>query len=78
MSRIKSITKKKMTKDDRLWNLAVAGDESYIANNIVVHNCRSILVPLTIFEKWEPTEKIKGMSVDAFIDENKHEGFGKK
>lgn len=40
MVRIKSI-KRKRINDERLYNLAVEDDESYIANGIVVHNCRS-------------------------------------
>lgn len=33
-----------------VYNLAVMGDESYVVNGIVVHNCRSQLVPITKFE----------------------------
>lgn len=28
-----------------VWNLAVAEDETYLAEGLVVHNCRSTLVP---------------------------------
>ena len=31
-----------------VYNLAVADDESYVAADIVVHNCRSVLVPVTV------------------------------
>lgn len=31
-----------------VFNLAVAVDESYIADEVVVHNCRSLLVPVTL------------------------------
>ena len=31
-----------------VYNLAVADDESYVANDFVVHNCRSLLVPVTL------------------------------
>lgn len=45
MSSIKSIVKKKI-ENERLYNLAVKDDESYIADGIVVHNCRSTLIPI--------------------------------
>jgi SPP1 gp7 family putative phage head morphogenesis protein len=38
-------------------------------------NCRSVLIPITIFEKFDPTESINGQSVEDFIDENKGKGF---
>ena len=44
MSTIASITKKRVG-DIGLYNLAVEGDESYIANGIIVHNCKSRLIP---------------------------------
>jgi len=44
MSTIASITKKRVG-DIGLYNLAVEGDESYIANGIIVHNCKSRLQP---------------------------------
>jgi len=31
----------------RLYNLSVEGDESYVVNGVVVHNCRSLLIPVT-------------------------------
>lgn len=40
-------------------------------------NCRSLLVPITKYEKFKPTETIKGMSPDEFIDENIGKGFSK-
>lgn len=78
MSRIKSITKQYINEDDRLWNLAVKEDESYIANGIVVHNCRSLLIPLTVFDKWTPTEKVGKVDIETFIKDNLGKGFGKK
>jgi len=33
--------------DESLWNLAVLDDESYVAEGIIVHNCRSILIAVT-------------------------------
>lgn len=38
-------------------------------------NCRSVLIPITIFEKFEPTENVNGQSIDEFIDQNKGRGF---
>lgn len=43
--KITAIKKKHIT--GKLYNLAVENDETYIANGIVVHNCRSLLVPVT-------------------------------
>ncbi len=77
MSNIKSITKKKI-QNETLWNLAVKTDESYVANDIVVHNCRSTLIPITKYEEFKPTESIKGVSPDKFIEENKGAGFSNK
>lgn len=91
MARIKSINKKNINKE-RLYNLAVEGDESYIANDIVVHNCRSTLIPITQFEEFKEdtsvggTVKTKGgneirikkRSIDEHIKENIGEGFSRK
>lgn len=57
-------------------------------------NCRSILVPITVFEEYEPTETIivnkdnqalktktkdsKEISIDQYIDKNLGAGFSKK
>lgn len=41
-------------------------------------NCRSLLVPITIFEDFKETEKIKGQSPDSFIDDKKGKGFPKQ
>lgn len=38
-------------------------------------NCRSVLVPITIFEEFEPTKKIKGIEVNTFIEDNKGKDF---
>jgi hypothetical protein len=40
IGRIESITS--VPHNDMVYNLSVEGDESYMANGIVVHNCRSI------------------------------------
>jgi hypothetical protein len=41
-------------------------------------NCRSVLVPITKYEEFKPTESIKGQPVDEFIEENKGKGFSTK
>ena len=42
MAKIKSIKRKRIEKQT-LMNLAVEVDESFVANEIVVHNCKSFL-----------------------------------
>ena len=74
MSTIKSINKKRIV-NERLFNLAVEVDESYVANNIVVHNCRSVLIPITIYESFTPSETVGKQNIDDFIEENKGSGF---
>lgn len=41
-----------------MWNLAVEQDETYLAQNVIVHNCRAMLVPIPITED---------VDVEAFI-----------
>lgn len=54
--------------NEALWNLAVDEDESYLANDIIVHNCRAVLVPVMIDEQPSPdefiTESEKGRARD--------------
>lgn len=38
-------------------------------------NCRSVLVPMTIYEQYDPTKKINGKSVNSFIKSTQHKGF---
>jgi SPP1 gp7 family putative phage head morphogenesis protein len=38
-------------------------------------NCRSVLVPITIFEEFEPSRSVGGKSIDKFIEDNKGDGF---
>jgi len=45
MSKIKSLIRKKITTE-HLFNLSIEDDESYIANGIVVHNCKSFIIPI--------------------------------
>lgn len=61
-----------------VYNLAVEGDESYLAGGIVVHNCRSLLVPITRFEephfdKTIPIEKLQKMGGNLIFKEREHE-----
>ena len=49
-----------------VYNLAVEEDESYIANNVVVHNCRSILVPITTDD--EPYKTISRADADKALE----------
>ena len=41
-------------------------------------NCRSLLIPITKYEDFKPTDEIDGMSPDEFIEENKGDGFSKQ
>jgi hypothetical protein len=34
---------------DTVYNISVLNDESYTANGIIVHNCRSAIIPVTMF-----------------------------
>ena len=40
-------------------------------------NCRSVLVPLTNFEEWEPDDKVGRQDINDFIEENKGKGFAR-
>lgn len=40
-------------------------------------NCRSVLVPITTFEEFEPDEKVGKQDIDDFIDEMKGKGFAR-
>lgn len=76
MSNIKNITRKKIS-NQKLYNLAVEGDESYIANGIVVHNCRSLLIPITMFEDFKPDQKVGKQNINSFIDKEIGRGFSR-
>lgn len=41
-------------------------------------NCRSLLIPITKYEEFEPDETIGKRSIDDFIEEFKGEGFSKR
>ena len=55
-----------------LVDLSVDADETYVAGGVVVHNCRSILVPLSEEEAEEEGVDTKGPDVEA------DEGFGRQ
>jgi SPP1 gp7 family putative phage head morphogenesis protein len=38
-------------------------------------NCRSVLVPITIFEEFEPDKKVGSTEINTFIEDNKGKGF---
>jgi len=41
-------------------------------------NCRSLLIPITKYEKMEPDSKVGRTDIDVFIDENIGKGFPKQ
>ncbi len=41
-------------------------------------NCRSLLIPITKYEEFKPTESIRGETPGKFIEDNKGEGFATK
>lgn len=41
-------------------------------------NCRSMLIPITIYEEFEPDETVGKMPIDDFIEEKKGAGFPKQ
>lgn len=41
-------------------------------------NCRSVLIPITKYEKYTVTKSTEGMNIDKFIDENIGEGFSRQ
>ena len=47
---VEKVERWKLRKAKRLYNFSVLGDESYIAKGFVVHNCRSLLIPVTRME----------------------------
>jgi SPP1 gp7 family putative phage head morphogenesis protein len=40
-------------------------------------NCRSVLIPITKYEEFKPSDTARGMPIDDFIEENKGQGFAK-
>jgi len=41
-------------------------------------NCRSVLVPITVFEEFTPDKKVGKQDINSFIEENKGKGFPKR
>ena len=64
--KIKSI--KKIPYKGFVHNLSVKNDETFFANNILVHNCRSVLIPIT-------KEEIQDQSIYGATDEQNKEFF---
>lgn len=52
---------------EQVYNISVQEDESYIANGIVVHNCRSGLVPLTE-DEYQPDMEFENRNFDSVLD----------
>lgn len=81
MSRIKNITRIEV-EEEEFYNLAVEADESYIANGIVVHNCRSVLIPITRFEAAKIDTKVDTKdgkkNIDTFIEDETGKGFARR
>ena len=72
--KIKSLSRRKCLTP--VFNIAVQEDESYVANDIVVHNCLSILVPITKFEDYKadkpiPVEKLKEWGAGLILPDSK-------
>jgi len=68
--KIKSI--KKIKYKGKMYNLAVEDDETYIAEGIIVHNCRSLLIPVTQDEEYKVStklnlEKFGGIQKGVFV-----------
>ena len=57
--RIKKITKRPFK--GTVYNLAVRDEETYTANGIAVHNCRSTTISVTTYEP--PVKLDKGLAV---------------
>lgn len=73
MAKIKSI--KRIKRDtEQFLNIAVENDESYIANGIVVHNCRSILRYITqadvAIDEITPDKDLTGTQRDKIQEES--------
>lgn len=68
-----STVRHKIIKKKRLYNLSVDDDESYIAGNCVVHNCRCAFVPAGLGED-DANQKWKLDDVERAIRESLEEG----
>lgn len=52
---------------EQVYNISVSEDESYTANGIIVHNCRSGLVPLTE-DEYKPDMEFENRNFDNVLD----------
>lgn len=50
-----------------VYNISVSVDESYVANGIIVHNCRSGLVPLTD-DEYQPDMEFENRNFNNVLD----------
>lgn len=74
MAKVLSITQQEVTLP--VYNLEVAGDESYIANKLVVHNCRCRWVRInTDFFKVEDGNVVQ-KTADEILAEQRAKGAG--
>ena len=55
--------------NSNLWNLAVEDDETYIAEGIIVHNCRSRLIAVTEFDTFVTSPKVTSVRPDKGFGE---------
>lgn len=69
--KIQSLRIKNVVVPKRLWNFAVEEDESYVANNVTVSNCRCTIRPAspeTVKEsRVTPTPSIKGIVFKPYM-----------
>lgn len=52
-----------MKYNEEVYNLGVEEDETYVAEDIIVHNCRSVSVPITETEVLRMKERGEGIEV---------------
>ena len=56
--KIKKIYKEKFSGD--VYNFGVENDPTYFANNVLVHNCRSILVSIIFDDEFKSAQDEQG------------------
>jgi hypothetical protein len=61
------ITGIRRVKTEPVYNISVLTDESYTANGIIVHNCRSGLVPLTD-DEYQPDMEFENRNFNTALD----------
>ena len=66
MKSVKIISIKKKQFNGKMYNIAVEGNETYVANGIAVHNCRSTIVPVFAYEDYEVNDKPKELPDKGF------------